>query len=72
MKYKFKVGQKVKRVKDYYHYMACGDIDTIIGFKPDGRHFSLKKYGGSDAGHDMENFELVGISNPNSNIIIKS
>ena len=52
---KFKVGDKVRRVKDEWYGMRVGDVDTIKYISSD-LTISLHKYG---SGHSSRSFELV-------------
>lgn len=58
---KFKVGDKVKRVKGVYHGMEIGDISTVVktGTGPDGTGgIVLEEFGGTGS-HDEAMFEIV-------------
>jgi hypothetical protein len=57
---KFKVGDKVRRIKDSWADMKPGDIGTIE--KLDYAHLYFKEF---DGGHDIDYFELVETNNMN-------
>ncbi len=57
---KFKIGDRVKKVKNTYMGMTPGDTDIIIDYK-DGEGYTLQKYG---SGHGDYFFELVCSETP--------
>lgn len=58
---KFKIGDKVLRIKDKHNGMNIGDIGTVTIISTIA--IELKEYSGS---HNIENFELVEESNTSS------
>lgn len=52
----FKVGDRVRRIKDSYFDMKPGDTDTITSVRIKTPTLELKKHG---TGHSSYNFELV-------------
>ncbi len=54
MSQKFKVGDRVRRVKNDYRGMKIGDVSKIVSI--DRAWIELEDYKGE---HKMENFELV-------------
>jgi len=62
---KFRKGQKVRRIKDYYNFMRVGDVGTVLRHTWHG--VDLKEYGN---GHNAYNLKLIGQTNPNNPKII--
>lgn len=53
---KFKVGDRVRRVRDMHMGMSPGDTATVTGFIDSGSELLLQEYGGS---HCVKNFCLA-------------
>jgi hypothetical protein len=58
MKKEFKIGDKVRRLREKHSGMSPGDVGIIVDIQQDGS-LNIEEYGGMDYSHDESNFELV-------------
>ena len=70
MRNKVKIGDKVRRINCNWSNIKVGDIVTIKKFIGSlNLNIEIEEY--SSPTFMVKNFEKVGITNPNSNIIVK-
>ena len=52
----FKIGDKVRRIKDRHQGMRAGDEDIVIGIRDNGTTIDLRRF---SIGHSNHSLELV-------------